>query len=172
MSFNDDMIRRVIEREGGDRYTDDPLDQGGATKFGVTQSTLAGHRKAAVTKEDVKTMTLDEARDIYKTLYLVGPGIEQIEDPLLRELLFDSAVQHGPGQAIRFLQRAIPLTNDLIDGVLGPKTLEALKEGQPYRVRRQTWCERAIFYATIVKNKPAQRRFSGGWFNRLAEFVP
>lgn len=167
---NREMIDRVIAREGG--FVNDPLDSGGATNMGITLATLAGHRNTTVTPEDVQKLTKDEARDIYEALYLVGPGIDKIEDPLLRELVFDSAVQHGVGNAVRFLQRALPLVSDLIDGVLGPATLSALSDASQYAVRRRTWGERALFYATILKKRPDQKRFAGGWFIRLSEFAP
>src|SRR3990172_7566648 len=41
----DAMISWVIEREGGAKFTDDPADRGGATKFGITAATLGRARR-------------------------------------------------------------------------------------------------------------------------------
>jgi lysozyme family protein len=53
--------------EGG--YSNDPRDPGGPTNMGVTQKTLAAWRGEPVSAADVKALTLDEARKIYKAQY-------------------------------------------------------------------------------------------------------
>lgn len=45
--------------EGG--YVDHPADPGGATNLGITIHTLRAWRGAAVTKQDVKNLTVAEA---------------------------------------------------------------------------------------------------------------
>jgi hypothetical protein len=67
----DEMIDDILAREGG--FVNHPADRGGPTNFGVTQATLASWRGREATIDDVRSLTIDEARDIYRTKYYVGP---------------------------------------------------------------------------------------------------
>ena len=58
----------TLPHEGG--YVDHPSDPGGATKMGITHKTLAewrGKSMAEVTKQDVRNLSLAEARQIYES---------------------------------------------------------------------------------------------------------
>lgn len=167
---DDDIIEAAIIAEGGDRFTNDPNDRGGPTRWGITAATLGEARGLGrvATEDEVKALTGAEARDIYRTRYIEAPGFKNVLDDRLRALLVDSAIQHGPATAVEFLQRALGVRDD---GMLGGLTIAALEKAQPQYIYREVWAERARFYAGIVKRQPNQRKFSGGWFNRLAEFV-
>lgn len=101
----------LLGHEGG--VVDHPGDPGGRTKFGISQR--------AYPRVDIKNLTLDGARAIYLADY--WRPIRGDELPIsLALLVFDSAVNNGVGQAIRWLQRAADVP---IDGVLGPRTIAA-----------------------------------------------
>lgn len=72
----DDLIDEILRKEGG--YVDDPDDAGGATNFGITQDTLAAWRKHPVTKDDVRNMSVLEAKAIYSQLYIQKPRFAEI----------------------------------------------------------------------------------------------
>ena len=55
----------------GGRLQDDPQDPGGATNMGITQADLKRWRQHDVTKEDVRSLTHDEAMQIFKAFYWV-----------------------------------------------------------------------------------------------------
>jgi hypothetical protein len=58
-------VEVVLGHEGG--FSDHPEDPGGATNFGITHKTLAEFRGVdSVTKEDVRNLTRDEAKEIYR----------------------------------------------------------------------------------------------------------
>ena len=90
--------------------------------------------------------------------------------------MFDAAVNHGPNQAIRFVQRVCngagfgPL---VVDGACGPRTSLAAAEAER---AMGDWLlaalveERRNFYLALVECDPGQRVFLNGWLNRLAEF--
>lgn len=160
-----DLIEDVIVREGG--YVDNPDDSAGPTKYGITQATLAAWRKQPVTAQDVQSLQMPEARLIYEAQYLNAPGIYRITDPTLQALLFDSAVQHGPATAVRWLQAAVGVP---IDGDCGPVTAAAAN-ANPARAYRQVLATRVRFYGAIISNNHSQAVFAAGWANRVAEFV-
>lgn len=164
MSAVDDLITRVIEREGG--YVNNPNDRGGATKYGITIGTLADWRGGPVTAADVEALTEDEARKIYKSRYFVG--LDGITDPNVLELLFDYATNSGTGRAIKALQRVI---GAVPDGVMGPKS-NALLAAVPDQSKLY-WplvAERLDNFMRIVARDPRQAVFLEGWANRMAPF--
>ncbi len=116
----------VLRFEGG--FSDDPRDPGGATNLGITRETLAHWRKVTPWQDlpvsAVKALGRPEASDIYRALYWT-PCVADALPPGLDLALFDFAVNSGPDRAIRMLQQEIGVMSD---GLLGPKTLEAIKQ--------------------------------------------
>ncbi len=170
----DNMLDDILGREGG--FVKDPDGQGGATNFGITIGTLSTYRGTNVSVEDVKNLSEHEAREIYEKQYFLGPGFDQLPSSL-QPFLFDSAVNHGPGSAVKFLQTALNKHFDSgleIDGGNGPKTRKATmaaydKAGDlliPAMVS-----ERLNHYINFVNNKPSQQKFLLGWMRRLNEFT-
>jgi len=53
------------------------------------------------------------------------------------------------------------------DGIVGPKTIEALNKEIPYIFWLSLVEERKDFVDNIVKNNPSQIRFKQGWLNRI-----
>lgn len=168
-----DPIGVVIQNEGG--YTNHSADRGGPTKYGVTQATLSRWLKRPASIDDVKNLTLEEARDIYETNYLTGPRISTLPEPLMTQML-DMSINHGPKNAIKMLQRVVneagfgPID---VDGVLGPQTRKCAVNGLeamgPYFLNALV-DERLDFYRAIVAHDPSQKVFLKGWTNRAEEF--
>ena len=160
------IIDAILRREGG--FVDHPADRGGPTNFGITAKTLGDYRGRPVTVDDVRALTEAEAREIYRKHYLEGPGFNRIAHGPLRSLLVDSAVNHGPGRAVRWLQQAVGTRTD---GRIGPKTLAALGASDAARAYRKVLAERCKFYGQIISNDRSQAVFAKGWTARLAEFM-
>jgi lysozyme family protein len=167
------MIEDVIRREGG--FVDDPADRGGPTKFGITQAALSRHLGRAVTAADVEGLTLDQAKQIYRQEYYQGPRIDQLPEAI-QPFVFDSAVNHGPREAIAFVQRVCNQASFgqlAVDGICGPETVRAAHDAA---AAMKDWLlaalveERRNFYHAIVQADPSQAVFLDGWLNRLAEF--
>ncbi len=114
-----DIIANIVRRESS-KYTNDPTDPGGPTKFGITLKTLRGWRKRHTLAGDVRALTRPEAEDIYKHRYILKPRFDKLSDENLARLLIDTGVLHGQAVAVRMLQRAVKATPD---ARLGPKTL-------------------------------------------------
>lgn len=152
MSAIDDLITRVIEREGG--YVNHPSDRGGPTNFGITQGALAAWRGKPVTDWQVSTLSEAEARTIYRNVYF--RGLEEVKDPKVLEFLFDYSVNSGPGRALKALMV-----------VLGAQKLGAVDQATLF------WplvCERLDNFLRIIANDPSQVVFAEGWANRITEW--
>ena len=169
----DSMIDDIIRREGG--YVDHPMDRGGPTNYGITHKTLARYLDREVTRDDVKRLSRELAAEIYRRAYYLEPRLDSLP-ARVRPFLFDSAVNHGPRRAVRFLQQVLnaagfgPLA---VDGLAGPTTRKHAEMGErtmgPWLLSALTE-ERRMFYRLIVERDPSQRVFLKGWMNRVAEF--
>lgn len=151
----------VIEREGD--YSNDPVDRGGATNFGITQEVLSRWRKKAVTPADVRNMTKKEAENIYRVEYWNRLNLDEIKDPLLATIIFDQAVNRGQGTVAKEVQIAVGAEPD---GVIGPKTLALINEKNPIRTAFNLIITAQKSYISIVKKRPEQIKFLSGWINR------
>ena len=150
MGMFDYFIERVIHSEGG--YVFHPSDPGGETRYGIS--------KRAYPHLDIKAMTLQEAKDIYRRDFW-----QRVRgDELPREFAFqalDAAVNHGIGNAVRWMQRAAGVADD---GVIGPVTLAAVQRAQPADLVLRFNAERLRFYAKLTTFST----FGRGWVNRVA----
>jgi lysozyme family protein len=167
------MIDDVIRREGG--YVDHPQDRGGPTNFGITQSTLSRHLGRPASADEVRRLERTLAVEIYRREYYQAPRIDALP-ARIQPFVFDAAVNHGPGRAIRFVQEVCnaagfgPLA---ADGQCGPRTRQVAAEADQVM---GDWLlaalveERRNFYLALVERHPEQRVFLRGWLNRLAEF--
>lgn len=160
----DDLISKVIEREGG--YVNHPSDRGGPTNWGITQGTLSDWRGAPTTDLHVFNLSQDVARQIYRERYF--KGLEGVTDPKVLELLFDYAVNSGTGRAVKALQIVIGAA---ADGAWGPKSAAALKAiPDQSKLYWPLVCERLDNFLRIIGQDPSQAVFAAGWANRIKPF--
>jgi lysozyme family protein len=157
----DRALKTVLKWEGG--YVNHPKDPGGATNMGITQKTLQGWRGAPVTAEDMKALTHKEAEAIYKARYWAACQCEALEFPVAL-MVFDAAVNHGPGRAARLLQEALGVT---VDGAIGPVTLGAAQAKDPAALATEIAARRMVFYASLKTFKT----FGLGWSRRLMDVL-
>jgi lysozyme family protein len=153
-----EAVAFTLRWEGGD--SDDPADRGGRTRFGISQ--------VAHPHVEVATLTKDEAIEIYKREYWDAIQGDRLGGPL-GMVTFDAAVMHGPGTAVRFLQRALGAKDD---GVIGSKTMLAIYALDfTHPTAFKALAERGRFIAKIVAADPSQSRFLGGWVSRLIDLA-
>lgn len=108
----DRAFERLIGHEGG--YVNHPSDPGGETKYGIT--------KRSYPNEDIRGMTLERAKAIYRRDFWGAAGCDAVADAAKFDL-FDMAVNSGVKTAIKTLQRAVGAAPD---GVIGPMTMQAI----------------------------------------------
>lgn len=172
----DHIISEILEREGG--YCDRAADKGGPTNHGITIATLSAWRKTACTVEDVRTLSALEAAEIVAGQYITAPGFDRIHDEALRFCVVDAGVNHGPGRPVKWLQRILALTDD---GVLGPKTLNAVNAADAHVLRARFLAARVRFYGRIIADDAnrlkadhgldTQGENAAGWLDRAADQV-
>ena len=153
----DDIIEKVLEHEGG--LVDDPKDAGGLTNMGISQR--------AYPDEDIRGLTVERAKELYKRDYWDRYRTGSLPDRL-RHIYVDMCINMGGGRAIKILQEACNSKNATkidVDGGIGPATIKAATNVEPFRLRAY----RVMFYAELVMKKPEQERFWVGWFRRSCE---
>jgi lysozyme family protein len=156
-------LQFVLKWEGS-KFTNDPDDRGGATRFGVTQRVYDGFRqRRGQPLQSVKFIAMDEVRAIYTRGYWAPVHGDRMPAPL-DLVLFDTGVLMGVGRAVRFLQEALGVA---ADGAVGPQTLAALQAARPDAVARKVMELREARLRRIVENNPSQGKFLRGWLNRL-----
>jgi lysozyme family protein len=179
-----DIANEIVAREGG--FVDDPDDPGGATKHGVTLSTLKRlgidlTRDGHVDRADLKQLSAERAAKIFIEHYFVRPGLGDL--PLtLQPSVFDMYVNAG-SNAVKILQN---LLNDMgadlkVDGVLGERSRRAAEAAahagaglmvDAYGIARRN------YYYRLADARPASRKFvrrrdggKAGWILRAEEFI-
>ena len=114
---------------------------------------------------DIKNLTKEDAKDIYKKDYWDRNKVDELPDDL-KHIFFDMCVNQGRGTAVKILQRACNAKGaDLaVDGGFGPGTKGAIESYKPSldRVR----CYRLKHYYDLVNKRPEQERFLYGWYKR------
>lgn len=152
-------LKLILKHEGG--YVDHPLDPGGATSRGITRATLAAYRGRPVSKAEVMALGEAEAGGIYRKLY--WNAISGDELPAGVDLVvFDAAVNSGPGRAARWLQLALGLQPD---GMVGPRTINAARQGDARTLIADFSRQRLGF----LQRLGTWRTFGRGWARRVRE---
>lgn len=154
-----ETIKLVFGSEGG--YVDHPRDPGGATKYGITTATLGAWRRLGrgATAEEVRRLGPAEAARILDSQY--ARPLRYRELPAgLDYALFDYAVNSGPAQAAKTLQRLLGVE---ADGIVGVKTLDALRRREAAELVVQLQDARLKF----LRGLKTWAVFGKGWSNRV-----
>lgn len=124
----------VLRAEGG--YVCDPSDPGGATKYGISQRSYP--------KLNIKSLTEDDAREIYHTDFWNKYGIDKIEDDNLALVYFDTMINMGPKTAAKFLDLCGADPKDFL-------------------------LKRIAYYVALCRKKSTLKKFLPGWINRVMD---
>ena len=153
----DEIIDIVLEHEGG--YVNDPDDPGGETKYGIS--------KKAYPDEDIKELTVERAKELYKRDYWDRYRTGDLPDRL-RHIYVDMCINMGGGRAIKILQEACNSKNSNkidVDGGMGPMTIKSSASVEEFRLR----AFRVLYYAELIMKKPNLAKYWVGWFRRSCE---
>lgn len=150
-------VTLVLKLEGG--YVDDPADPGGATNMGITLNTLRAWRHDdSLTAADVKALTQEEAKTIYRAEYWNKMRCDGL--PAGVDLgVFDFGVNAGPGRSVKLLQRLVGTPQD---GAMGPVTLSATA-AKPAKPLITDFADGRLAY---YRSLSTYDRFGAGWTNR------
>lgn len=182
--FNE-AFQVVIGHEGG--YQANTNDSGNynskgeliGTKYGVSAPQLEQWLGWVPTAQDMKDISLDTARQIYREVYWDPPRLYELPDQHTATHIFDLFINHGLSGGARIVQRALGKLPDryytMIDGVYGPdslaKTILAIVECCTEDLNRFIVEERVKAYKAIVAANPSQKVFLNGWLARAQSFM-
>lgn len=144
-------LSRLFDHEGG--YSNDPRDPGGETKYGIS--------KRSYPQVDIKNLTLQDAADIYLQDFLAPLKWDMYADGVAFQLL-DFAVNSGPPEAIKRIQREVGAKPD---GILGSTTISRISAMSESDLIMLLIASR-IEFMTGLKNWPDAGR---GWMRRMAK---
>ena len=156
----------VLAHEGG--FTSDPRDKGnslpdgraGSTMLGCTQANWEAYVGHQVTWDDMKKLTKEDVKPLYKKNYW---------DAVMGDLLltgldyaaFDFAINAGPGASRKMIQRALGVT---ADGAFGPATMAAIQKADAKELMHKFSDAKTVFYKGLGNFNV----YGTGWLKRVA----
>jgi lysozyme family protein len=116
----DAALAAVLHHEGG--FVNHPADPGGMTNLGCTKKVWEEWCGRHVDETDMRGLTANDVAPLYRQKYwdkiqgdYLPAGVDYV--------VFDCAINSGPGRAAKFLQHVADVTQD---GAIGPGTLKAV----------------------------------------------
>lgn len=156
MNF-DTAFHELLGHEGG--FVDHPADPGGATCWGVTERVARANGYTG----PMKSLPVEVAKAIYKRDYWDAVRADEVPEAI-RYSLFDGAVNSGTKQSVKWLQRALGVTDD---GALGPQTMAAAKAADGLELKGKMLAARLRFMTDL----PTWPSFGKGWARRIAALM-
>jgi lysozyme family protein len=163
-----EIIAFIVHRFEGGTFTDDPLDPGGATKWGVTQRALGQFHGRPATVDEVKALTFERACDVHRELSLLRNGLWQVPDWRLKFVVVDASINFGDDDAIPWLQEAVGAAPD---GRLGPLALAAVKKADALAAAIKVMALRQRKHSARVHQRPSQLKWFRGWIDRCTTLL-
>lgn len=153
-------LARVLRHEGG--YSDHPADPGGPTQKGVTQRVYDAYRaRKTLPARSVRLLEDAELTEIYRRQYWDAVRADDLPAGL-DYAVFDAAVNSGPAQAAKWLQRAAGVADD---GQVGALTLAAVAARDAAGLAAEV-CDRRLAMLRTLRTWPV---FGRGWGRRVAQ---
>lgn len=145
------------------------VDSGGATQSGLTLTAFRtwAKKKGWATLPDVamlKAVSYEVWRDVLKEDYWNRCKADEIVSQSVAELLVDFAYNSGSMRAIKTMQAILGVTRD---GIIGPKTLQAINGRSPLPLFGELK-QRRIAFLRSLKTFP---KYGKGWLSRVDSFV-
>ena len=158
----DKCFERLIGHEAG--YTDDPRDDGnwtgGRQNLGILKGTKYGIAANTYPELDIKNLTLDHAKSIYKRDWWDKIAADQIDTAIVFQL-WDFAINAGMPRAVMALQQSVGVVDD---GKIGAITRAAIAKMSITDVIMRLAARRLRFYTQCSKWAINGK----GWVNRTA----
>ena len=155
----DKCFELVLQHEGG--YVNDPRDPGGRTNLGVTQRAWEAFLNRSVTEADMRKLTPADVKGFYKAMYWDKIKGDQLPAGV-DYAAYDLAVNSGVNRAAKYLQ---DIAGVPADGIIGPKSMEAILACDPQQMT-DALCDMRLDF---LKRLPTFETFGKGWSRRVAE---
>jgi lysozyme family protein len=155
----DKSLAAVLVHEGG--YVFNKNDPGGMTNLGCTKAVWEEHCGHPVDEKTMRGLTPQDVGPLYRQKYWnkvcaddLPAGIDYI--------VFDAAINSGPGRAAKWLQACVGVEPD---GGIGPKTLAAVRAFNSKQLINDYSKRRLLFLMDL----PTWSTFGKGWTKRVNE---
>jgi len=152
-------FQMVLKHEGG--YVNNPKDPGGMTNLGVTKKVWEEYVGHSVDENIMRGLTPDMVQPLYKKNYWDRIKGDQLPDGV-DYAAYDLAVNSGVGRAAKYLQQIAGVP---ADGMIGPKSIEAIK-ACPAEEVVDALCDMRLEF---LKRLPTWTTFGKGWERRVVE---
>lgn len=139
----------IFKHEGG--LVDHPADPGGLTKYGISQR--------AYPDVDIRNLTKPGAASIYYRDYWLKVKGDSLPYGVALQI-FDMAVNAGVRRAVRMAQS---VSGAKIDGIMGPKTLDAILAKPRHYFVDEYKDARLDYYRRL----DGYKHFGKGWERRI-----
>jgi lysozyme family protein len=149
----------MLKSEGG--YVNNPADPGGMTNLGVTKATWENWVGRASDENEMRNLTPEKVAPLYKNKFWDMCRCDDLPSGV-DYLVFDFAVNAGPGRSAKILQTAVGVTPD---GGIGPMTLAAVAKYDANELVEKFSQAKEDFYRSL----PTFGTFGKGWLNRVAD---
>ena len=155
----DDALKAILHHEGG--YVDHPKDPGGRTNLGCTQRVWEEWVGHPVDEKAMRALTPELVAPLYKAKYwdkIKGDELPNGVD----YIVFDAAINSGPGRAAKWLQTVV---GAVPDGAIGAGTLAkvaAIPAADIVEKYQQTRLQ-------FLQSLQTWDTFGKGWGRRVAE---
>ena len=149
----------VIVNEGG--YVNLKDDLGGPTNHGCTQAVWESFVGHPVTVDDMKALTKEDVKPLYKRNYWDAIHGDALPSGL-DYCIFDCAINSGVGRAAKFIQEIVGV---FADGAIGNNTVAAINQMNAVTMINEFSDKRQQFLE-LLKTFPV---FGKGWTRRVQE---
>jgi lysozyme family protein len=155
----DEALKAILHHEGG--YVDHPKDPGGRTNLGCTQRVWEEWVGHPVDEKAMRGLTPELVAPLYKAKY--WDRIKGDELPTgVDYVVFDAAINSGPGRAAKWLQTVV---GAVPDGAIGAGTL-AKVAAMPAADIVEKYQETRLQFLQSLQTWDT---FGKGWGRRVAE---
>lgn len=180
MAEFDKAINLILQQEGG--FVDAKQDRGGATNYGISLVFLKSlgqlgdiDNDGDIDSLDIKILKPQMAKEIYHKYFWHKCQLDKIHSQLIANCIFSVAVNAGNHRSIKLIQKTINAHSPsilFVDGLIGPKTIEAINEIENVPLFLNTFVLYLInFYRNIVNRDLSQVSNFRGWINRAFDLL-
>jgi lysozyme family protein len=157
----------VIKSEGG--FTNDQRDTGnhlpdgrqGSTMLGCTQANWEAYVGHQVTQDDMKKLTKEDVKPLYKKNYWDAVHGDDLPTGL-DYAAFDFAINAGPAASRKMIQRALGVE---ADGAFGPITMAMIQKADAKDLMHKFSEAKTNFYKSLSNFNV----YGTGWLRRVAD---
>lgn len=157
-------FQRTLRAEGGFKLTNIKGDRGGQTYAGIARIPNPQWPGWQYIDRN-ETPPTDLVRDFYRTGYWTPLRCDRMPQAIAEDV-FDFAVNAGVKVSAKLAQAVAQVTPD---GIVGPRTIEALTAMEPAVFRPAFALAKIARYRGIVMRNRSQSKFLLGWINRTLE---